>query len=321
MKNLVYVLVLVCFFIPLATYFINFNDGLSNLSSDWSNFGSYVGGVYGTLGFFAVAYSIYFNSRQNLKLEQDQVFYKSMELLTNRISNASMMVNDKPVQGASILKNIVIGIHDELDEQCILHARHLLCTIPEKISDIHYGKILNAYSGEFVIGGEKLEAIKSTLLDVSDYNTRWENIKYYIGSTNNETSEMIGALKALGHVWFYKISIEDRKQLYSHVISKLECDYGEFVNGYIKNLKFIAAFVNEALNKELYLKFTASQISKYEIIILFYYAMVSDDVDLVNVLLGLGLLDGIKEKECLYLMIDLPSVEEINIDLNSLKVS
>jgi hypothetical protein len=49
--------------------------------------------------------------------------------------------------------------------------------------------------------------------------------------------------------------------------------------------------------------------------------MVSDDVDLVNVLLGLGLLDGIKEKECLYLMIDLPSVEEINIDLNSLKVS
>jgi hypothetical protein len=76
-KNLVYVLVLVFFFIPLAIYFINFNDGLLNLSSDWSNFGAYVGGVYGTLGFFAVAYSIYFNSRQNLKIEQDQVFYKS----------------------------------------------------------------------------------------------------------------------------------------------------------------------------------------------------------------------------------------------------
>ncbi len=53
--------------------------------------------------------------------------------------------------------------------------------------------------------------------------------------------------------------------------------------------------------------------------LLFYYALVSDDVDFVNVLVTLGLLDGIKEQECLSLMIDLPSVEEINADLNSLK--
>lgn len=315
------VLCVLLFFTPLVAYFCVFHGGFSDSSNDWADFGSYVGGVYGAFGFFAVAISIYFNSKQNLKLEQDQVFYKSMELLHNRISSSSITIDKESYHGASILKKMVSRIKDELDEQCISKARVLLCKIPESIDDVHYSKILEAnYGTQFYSQyGEYLSAIKSELLDTDDFNERWERIKYYIGSTHSETEDMRKALMALGHVWFYKLTLDERKEMYSCVVSTLEHEFGEFVNGYIKNLKFIARFVSESINRELYLKFVISQVSKYEIIILYHYAITSEDKEVIRVLIDLGLLNQVLSQECLSLLIDSPSTDDIEKDLNSLK--
>jgi len=315
------ILLLFLFSAPLLAYFGTFNEGFSEVSSDWANFGSYIGGVYGALGFFAVAFSIYANSKQNLKLEQDQVFYKSMELLNSRVSSASISIGDESYQGASILKKMVGRIKEELEEQCISNARVLLCKIPDSIADVHYSKILEARYGINFYSKyqEYLSEIKSGLLETEDFNKRWERIKDYTGSTNSETKEMRGALGALGQVWFYKVSLDERKQMYSSAVSTLEHEFGEFVNGYIKNLKFIARFVTEAVNRELYLKFILSQVSKYEVIILFHYAMTSEDDEVVKALIELGLPHEILNQECLSLLIDRPSIEDIEKDLRSLK--
>ncbi|AVW95448.1 hypothetical protein BJL85_22400 [Vibrio parahaemolyticus] len=321
MNTRVKALMLFLFLMPLAGYVWTFRGGFSDVSSDWADFGSYVGGVYGALGFFAVAFSIYSNSRQNLKLEQDQVFYKSMELLNSRISNSSIFINDQSYQGATILKKMVSRIKEELDEQCVSKARVLLCKVPESIDNVHYIKILEAKYGNYFYSQyeEHLSSIKSELMEDSDFNNRWERIKYYIGSTNSETKEMRAALMALGHVWFYKLPLEERKEMYSSAVSTLEYEFGEFVNGYIKNLKFIARFVSDSVNRDLYLKFVLSQVSKYEIIILFHYAITSEDKDIIKVLMDLGLLNEVLNQECRSLLIDLPSIEEIENDLDSLK--
>ncbi|MGR5080332.1 hypothetical protein [Photobacterium swingsii] len=317
------ILVFILFLSPLIGYFSVFHHGFSQSSSDWANFGSYVGGVYGALGFFAVAFSLYLNGRQNLKLEQDQVFYKSMELLSNRVSSSSVLIDGTTYQGSGILKKIVNVIRVENEKQSIYHARQLLCETPELISDLHYSKIMEAVHGfeDFYSRREELiSEIKNALLGIDDFNGRWELLKNYIGSRDHETPQVLDALGAIGHVWFYKIPVSERKEIYKAAVSTLEYEFGEFINGYNKSFAYISQFVSSAVNRDLYQKFVLSQVSKYEVIILFHYAMITEDQGVINSMLELGILEEILSPECRSLLFDLPSVEEIEQDVRSLKM-
>lgn len=195
------IILAVLFISPLAIYFLNFHGGFSVNTSSWSDFGSYVGGVYGTLGFFAVIHSIYKSDQQNLKMEQDQIFYKSMDLLSNRILNSSILINGSSLQGIAIFKEMVEEIKRELELQSMHNARNLLCNIPNEISDTHYIKILSAFYKNHVFD-ERVTEFKDELLKLDNYNSRWEYIKRYLGSVNYESKEMAQALQDLGTVFF-----------------------------------------------------------------------------------------------------------------------
>ena len=101
----------------------------------------------------------------------------------------------------------------------------------------------------------------------------------------------------------------------SNAIYTLEHNYGEFINGYIKNIKFIADFVEKSENKELYIKFVISQLSKYELVTLFYYCCSNREQNITEIISNLGLLHSINNQECRTLMIDMPSEQDINKDL------
>nr|WP_322619555.1 putative phage abortive infection protein [Shewanella sp. YLB-07] len=309
--------------LPLVVYICVFNEGFSQSSSDWADFGSYVGGVYGALGFIAVVFTLYINGKQSMKSEQDQVFYKSMDLFASRTNNFEVESDLTLYKGVKAVKIIVEDMQQELKKQCIKNARHLLCLRPSEISPTHYLKIIEAYCNDnydkdlydFVLKG-----VHTALSDDKTYEERWEQIKFYIQSSGHESDLMQNALFALGSVWFYKVSFEDRQSMFHSVIQEINHSHGNFIDGYVKNLEFISAFINQAENKELYVKFIKSQLSNYEMVVIYHYAMGSDNSDIYKTIVALGLAE-VTTAETRALLVDFPSTDEIKSDFDNLKES
>ncbi|MFZ3409017.1 putative phage abortive infection protein [Vibrio chagasii] len=319
MYKVKYVVFLLISAIPIVAYFCDFNLGVFNSTSDWANFGSYVGGVYGALGFIAVVFTLYTNGQQALKSEQDQVFYKSMELFLNR-TNSYEAHNYK---GAQAVEAIVGDIQKEFRSQCIKNARNILCSRPNEISCTHYTKIVDAHCNgnydkninEFI-----LKKIKEAVSEDKTEQKRWEEIKYYIGSQGQESDLMKEALYALGSVWFYKIPFEERQSMYKSVVQEINFTYSGFIDSYVRNLEFLAAFIHKSKNKDLYVKFIKSQLSNYEMVVIYHFAMGSENSDIYKVIVELELLD-VTSIETRAMMVDLPSYDEIRNDLDNLKAS
>src|SRR5882672_226478 len=75
--------------VPFGVYFGVFHSGLSEDHTRWAEFGAFAGGIYGTLAFFALAYTAHITRRQFKIQNEDNVFFKLYESLQKRIDRAS----------------------------------------------------------------------------------------------------------------------------------------------------------------------------------------------------------------------------------------
>ncbi|TOO20185.1 hypothetical protein CGH41_23105, partial [Vibrio parahaemolyticus] len=66
---------------PLWLFMNEFGYIPSSQVSDWGTFGSFISGIYGTLAFFAVAYSLLITRMQFAKQNEDEIFYKTVDSL------------------------------------------------------------------------------------------------------------------------------------------------------------------------------------------------------------------------------------------------
>lgn len=309
--------------LPLVAYFHTFNSELSDNSSVWADFGSYIGGVYGALGFLAIVYTFYSNGKQSAKAEQDQVFYKLMELFANKVESFEVYSNGDAVKGQKAIEKLAGHIFSELERECIFNARELLCTRPGEVSDLHYQKLVSAMYGDALGYEHSVQMatdMKKSLVDAECYRDRWEKAKNYIDSKGHERESIQKALYALGSVWLYKISFEDRKIIYENAVRNVSFEYSDFIDSYIKTLEFLAAQINESINKEIYFKFIKSQLSRHEAQIIFSYAMSNSNKEVYKTIIELGLVETVKYEGRSFL-IDAPSNDDIDQDFESIKAS
>ncbi len=93
-------------------------------------------------------------------------------------------------------------------------------------------------------------------------------------------------------------------------------EYGDFLDGYLHNISYIIEFVEKASNKSVYLEFIKSQLTKYEIVIIFYLiAGQEKKLKSHNKFYTLGIMDRLLTTECQFLMIDSPSIETMEKEL------
>lgn len=300
--------------VPLAIYFFNFHGSLSPTHNDWSSFGSYVSGVYGTLAFFVLAYTTNITRRQFQIQNEDNVFFKLYESMQIRITNNSTEVGDATHTAHKALKALATQFHKELTTEAIMIARLLLCKSPEKVSKVHFAKIFEALRG--LRGIDSLtEEMDNFIADInihSDFNARWEQLKFHIGSQGEESERLKDALRATGSVNFYKIPFSDRRHHYMAATQRLTNDNGEFLDGYIKNICFILEFSAKSVNRPIYLAFLKAQLTKYELVILFYIvAGRVGELGNMRYLRDLGIMDGLLTLGCQSLMIDVPSNDDL----------
>lgn len=112
----------------LYFYFSIFHYGFSRSNADWANFGSFFGGVYGTIfsffSFVALLYSlnvtqknnkkqIEFNERQNIFIKDEHAtneFNILMDLLVNRMKEINFKLYDTTYQHTDLyVKNLLMN--------------------------------------------------------------------------------------------------------------------------------------------------------------------------------------------------------------------
>jgi hypothetical protein len=306
--------------LPLAMYFLQFHGSLSAEQGKWGEFGSYISGVYGTLAFLVLAYTTNITRRQFQIQNEDNVFFKLHDSLQDRIANSTVIVNDTPYTAHQTLKAIAIKFQEELSLQTVEIARHLLCNAPETISNVHFMKIFEVLNGNQFIDSftEDKERFIADIKAQRDFNSRWEQLKLSIGSRGAESDRLKEALRATGSVSFYKIPFSERSHYYSLVVQRISDDHGEFLDGYFKNICLLLEFASNAINKDTYISFLKAQLTKYELIILFYL-VAGRELDLggIKKLHDLGIMDELLSISCRSLMLDFPTKEVLQREIDN----
>jgi len=305
---------------PLAMYFFQFHGPLATESGKWGEFGSYISGIYGTLAFLVLAYTTNITRRQFQIQNEDNVFFKLHDSLQGRIANSTATVDGKTHKAHQTLKAIATKFYEELSVETVEIARLLLCNAPETISNTHYMKIFEVLNGNRFIDSFKddREHFIADIKGQRDFNARWEQLKFYIGSRGEESDRLRDALRATGSVNFYKIPFSERRHHYALVVQRISDDHGEFLDGYFRNICFLLEYVENAINRNTYISFLKSQLTKYELIILFYFAAGQDgDIGCMKYLRDLGIMDGLLTIGCQSLMLDFPSNEELQREIDN----
>lgn len=307
---------------PIAFYIGTFGGGISREHDRWGEFGSYLSGLYGSLALAVLAYTTFLTQNQFKRQNEDSVFYKLIDSLQYRIQHSSVVVNNEEISAHKSLKHITERFYAELSVESVELGRMLLCKAPEKVATVHYTKLFEALNPRNWIETfeEDRDAFIADITAQGQFNARWEQLKSYIGSRGEESPGVREALQATGSVNFYKIPFKDRQHHYHSALRRVLADHGEFLDGYFATLLYISDVVAKSTNREQYARYLKSQLTRYEVIIIFYMIAGENDGPPFRgrSLHALGLLDRLRTIDCQSLMIDFPDEEEINAELNSL---
>lgn len=303
---------------PAILYLSKFHGGLTDQHGRWGEAGSYFSGIYGSLALLVLAYTTYLTQAQFRRQNEDSIFYKLFDSLQYRIQNSSISTGGKEFSAHKSLKYIVDEFYKELSGEAVEIGRMLFCTEPEKVANVHYTKLFAAINGPAWIETfeEDRAAFIADITSQGHFNERWERLKDYIGSRGEESQSVREALRATGSVNFYKISFKSRQRHYTAALQRIQAERGEFLDGYLSTILYIANICSTSKNSLQYAQYAQSQLTRYEVVILFYLLAGSDEkfVGAGN-LKTLGLLNRLRTIDCQSLMLDLPSVEEIDREI------
>jgi hypothetical protein len=146
------------------------------------------------------------------------------------------------------------------------------------MSDLYYHKmfeannVLNPQFAQYLM--DNLSDMKAKFIEkMTNYpeSEKWEFLKLYFNSPGNESPAQRNALSSVGAVYFYRIAFQERYYIYRRTFESLNQSYSSFLDGFLRGWEFTAIFVNESSNKEMYIRYLQHQLSKHEMIIIFYY--------------------------------------------------
>ena len=278
-KNIIFFSFAIFGTLPLLLYFGIFHGALSKNHTSWGEFGSYLSGVYGSIGLIILAYSIYVTKKQFQTQSENEVFYGLLQTLQNLIINTSFFEKGLEYKSYSSLSFLTKVFLWKINDESVHLGRQLLTRMPEKIGFVQYTKLFDANS----IAHSNMESIYKEFLEIMkerDSNERWEYVKTYANSVGSETPRQREALHAIGSVYFYKIAFKERCDIYRVVYQRTKNEYGSLLDAYFKKLEFISRYIQRSRNKDLYAEYLSEQFTKYEKVIIFYY-LVSGEADVL----------------------------------------
>lgn len=310
--------------IPIAIYFNSFHGDLASDSAKWGEFGSYIGGFYSALALLVIAYTTNMTKKQFLTQNEDAFFFKQYDSFQARIANYSKTSDDPAYTTNNALQVLAHKFKIELSSETILIGRRLLCDDPEKINIVSYSKIYEADKSiqqMFMSAQEFKNHMIEYMNSQPDRNIKWEYVKEFIGGVGQENKSLQEALCATGSVNFYKIPFSDRRYAYNKVVNRVLTDNAEFLDGYFSNICFLLHFASKAINQKMYIEFIKAQLTRYDVIILFYLVAgrsETDQLEHIKDLRDSGIINKLFNNSCRFLMLDLPSDKELKLEIENI---
>lgn len=257
------------------------------------------------------------NQVEQNNLLKEQMFFRLLDNVNQRIINFSHYdssgENTVELTSYRAIDDIVKKFLHKIDYKCIYLGRHLLALVPELIPDTNYGKILQS-SLRSSFKFSDISDLKQSIIEVKTYQERWEYNKGFIGSTGMRTQPTDEALKSIGHVLFYKIDFEERKDIYNSTYDEIYREYGSFLDGYTKNIIYLINFIDKNNNDPFFIEYIKSNLSTQELILVFYYcASKNSTTSFKNQIKKYDLLEGLSQARNRF--IDIPSEIELEKEI------
>ena len=248
---------------------------------------------------------------------QDSLFFRLVDNLHNRINNYSTFdFNKNEIKSYEVLKHIVEYKKIKMDDEAVNYGRYLLAKHPKEIPDKFYLDIVSLNNLPSVDLFEESNQLKSKLFILSD-NERREFLKVLFGGRGYEKKDQRNILRAIGSVCFYKTEFKLRADIYANVFYETTNKFGGFMDGYFNVLEYLLKTVSEIKENSFYIEYIKNQLTKYEVILIFYFVASGKSSDFFkkfiienNFLINLSNYNNY--------LIDLPSKEELEIEISSL---
>lgn len=317
--------VLLLFFIIAIAKFLNIHKSTENISNT-------IGGIIGACFSFFGSILVYMALKSQVKANrlvqsqfrqqhEEQLFFKLVDTLHNRIVNYSFEVEDgkssKKIASYDILIYIIKKFRNDMYASCPRYGRQLLSKTPQVIAVDFYIKINNLYYGLPGFDIEKAENLKSELIEMENSSERWEFIKMFFNSEAGQRPEQRDLLESIGAVYFYKTPYKDRYDMYQNIVRANYDLYGGFFNGYFNNFEYLMAFVDSIKENDFYINYLKVNLTQYEKAFLFYY-LSSDksSIQLKKLIKKYSLLSDLEFNSEFF--VDAPTIHEFRKELESI---
>jgi hypothetical protein len=278
-NGLIFIIITICIIavVMVCKYRETFGDNFSTVSSDWGDFGSYLGAITGLLAFIGVLYSIFQSKKQNRKQEERSVFFQMLDLYQKQVEGIGFenFNADKFKLRDKILPIIIIYgeiIKDNLDE---IFKDELLLEIYISIVteyDVHPLNSNNFYSIFNNIYTKR--RVETLLKNKLQFSINQNNIKI--------PSKMNDNISYVRRIAEKKIAarIINSDYLFIYKAFKATCNYfykdqGNFFGKYYRNIYYILDMVSSFDIQNNYSKIFRAQLSNDELILLFFNAVSS----------------------------------------------
>lgn len=245
-----------------------FSGDASTDSSDWGNFGSYLGAITGLLAFAGAIYAIMNSNKQARLAEERGSFFKMLDLYqkqvvavnySNKNGIEAFYLYDKDVNMKITMYIIYNKIVTTSDKYLYFHL----------YSDDYKSVIKNYNISED--GGVNNNHIDSIRRDISfkkivvptNFDSK-EGRRYYILSekiVKDYENESI----------FYNSAYNTMRE----VADSVYIDFGYFLGQYYRNIYYLLTMIFESSEGERYSKIFRAQLSRYELVLLLYNAVSS----------------------------------------------
>ena len=280
MKNLLrcalFIMLAICI-IMCVLYFCVFNNGISQNSDDWSNFGCYMGSVTGLLAFAGVLYSIQLSNKIHTEDSERDTFFKLLDLHTNKMS--SVEFNGK--KGAEAFKELADKANKSLMLQYIYQYVIDECSELDKtkLKDLHQNNSSLFNVLEFVYQILFPDSLCITPFEQNidyayfNYQKMVKHIKkngYELRET--EKCKNIEKIILCLNKYIEGVSVKNRLNNIQAVADFIYKEYGHILGHYFRKMDTIDRFSDKKNYKELF----RAQLSRYELALGLFNAVSSN---------------------------------------------
>lgn len=304
--------------LPIGLYLHTFGSTIYSSHQSWGEFGSFLSGIYGSFAFLILAYTTHLTRVQFKIQNEDNIFFKLFEALQKRIESYAITTENKEYKGNQALKILTEEYKKDLRIWSANLARRLLVETPEKIATVSFHKLFLALHNEQeAINYMKFrEQFISEMNRQPDITQRIELLKDYFGSAGAEGEKVFDALCATGSIQFYNVPFQTRQSYYKSIVADSFSKYGDFLDGYLHNIIYVIEFAYKGKNHSWYLDYIKSQLTRYELLIIFYLMASKEEMrGTAGKFYDLGIMQRLASSECSRLFLDSPSPELIDAEL------